>query len=250
MKHNIPTKITHILYGEGQIDEIVGDKIYARFGKTFGVFTYPSAFEEGLLLDEHGLKINIHSDSSDKLASKSASRRKREKDLKETEYNSVEEVQGGYNREVILDANRYIGYKTIYEAINAVTGTEYTVWRKACWPNAITDHAFRIWFPKLKEKKGGQEIPASFDCLNTISDDWNEVVFDDLRRRQTEDTQHYYGYDLIFAKEPGGGAYIFRGVFVRDTEKSYPNHGVSKRIGTKVRVIGKPADRIEILETI
>ena len=153
--------------------------------------------------------------------------------------------------EVILDVNQYVEYKTIYEAINATVGTNYKGWMKACWPSVFPEGAFRMWFPKLKEIKNGRPAPASFDCLNTISDDWNEVIFDDLKKRQTNTSPQYYGYDLIFAKEPNGGPYIFRGVFIRDIEKSYPNHGVNKRIGTKVRltgISGLPADKIEILD--
>lgn len=151
-------------------------------------------------------------------------------------------------REIVLDVADHISYSTIYEAINGTVGTEYTGWMRACWPNYYPVDSFRIWFPKLKEIKKGVEIPASFDCLNTISNDWNEFVFDDLKGRQTEQTEHYYGYDLIFAKEPDGGPYIFRGVFILDAEKTVPNHSVSKRIGTKVRLIGKPASKIEILD--
>lgn len=156
----------------------------------------------------------------------------------------------GTIREVILDAHDMIGHNTIYDAINATVGTQYRGWMKACWPNAFPDGAFRIWFPKLAECRDGQPVPSSFDCLNTISNDWNEVIFDDLKERQTEDGPQYYGYDLIFAKDPDG-PYIFRGVYIRDKEKSRPNHGVSKRIGTKVRLTGKPgqpADKIEILD--
>lgn len=143
-----------------------------------------------------------------------------------------------------------IGHNTIYDAINATVGTQYRGWMKACWPNSFPDGAFRIWFPKLAECRDGQPVPSSFDCLNTISNDWNEVIFDDLKERQTEDDPQYYGYDLIFAKDPDG-PYIFRGVYIRDIEKSRPNHGLSKRIGTKVRLTGKPgqpADKIEILD--
>ena len=153
--------------------------------------------------------------------------------------------------EVILDAYDMIKHNTIYDAINATVGTQYRGWMKACWPNAFPDGAFRIWFPKLAEYRDGQPVPSSFDyCLNTISNDWNEIIFDDLKERQTEDGPQYYGYDLIFAKDPHG-PYIFRGVYIRDKEKSRPNHGVSKRIGTKVRLTGKlgqPADKIEILD--
>ena len=65
-----------------------------------------------------------------------------------------------------------------------------------------------------------------------------------------ENKHSYTGYDLIFAKEPNGGDYIFRGVYVRDVDKSSPNHRVSKRIASKVRLIGDPTYDIELMDTI
>lgn len=148
----------------------------------------------------------------------------------------------------ILDAESNMQFTSIYQALNDCFGTEYTGWMKATWPGYREGRKFRAWFPKLAEKKNGELTAAAFDCVNTISDDWNEVVFDDLQNRYSDTSNAYKGYDLIFAKEPKGGPYIFRGVYKFDEEKSRPNHYVSKRIGTKVRVIGSPATDIEILD--
>ena len=150
----------------------------------------------------------------------------------------------------ILDASQHMEFHTIFGAINDVAGTEYTGWMKACWPNVEGNGKFRMWFPKLAETKNGDLVSAAFDCVNTISDDWNEVVFDDLKNTQADMTKKYWGYDLIFAKDPDGGEYIFRGVYVRDGEKSKPNHDVSKRIATRVRLIGEPAYDIELLDEV
>ena len=53
---------------------------------------------------------------------------------------------------------------------------------------------------------------------------------------------------LIFAKEPKGGPYIFRGVYLKNKEKSEHRHHVYYRIGTKVRLVGQPSEKIEILD--
>ena len=150
---------------------------------------------------------------------------------------------------IILDVNDDIRFHSIYKAINAVAGTDYKGWMKACWPSAYGSDStnFRIWFPKLAERKDGKEVAASFDCLNMLSEDWNEIVYDDLKERDFAENPRYEGYDLIFAKEPNGGDYIFRGVFIRNKEKSHLNHHVESRIATKVKVIGKPAHTIELL---
>ncbi len=137
----------------------------------------------------------------------------------------------------ILDAGNNISFHSIYEAINDCMGTDYTGWMKACWPNVKGNGNFRIWFPKLARIKNGQNVAESFDCVNLISDDWNEFVFDDLKNQQVDMENKYRGYDLIFAKDVDGD-YVFRGLYIRDEGKSAPNHDVSKRIATKVKLIG------------
>ena len=100
----------------------------------------------------------------------------------------------------------------------------------------------------MAETKNGEKVPAAFDCVNTISDDWNEVVYDDLKDGYVEGGKQYTGVNLIFAKEPEGGPYVFRGVFERNIEKTKQNHHVYKRIGTKVKLIGQPAEQMVILD--
>lgn len=149
----------------------------------------------------------------------------------------------------ILDANKKVGFHTIYEAINDCMGTDYTGWMKACWPNVRGNGKFRLWFPKLARKKNGRNEAESFDCVNTISDDWNEFTFDDLKDRHSDMNDKYTGYDLIFAKDVDGD-YIFRGLYVRDEEKSAPNHDVSKRIASRIKLVGNPVYDIEALDEI
>lgn len=112
-----------------------------------------------------------------------------------------------------------------------------------------TKRYFRLWFIKLAKRKNGVLVPAANKCLNTISNDCNEVVYDNLKENEPSgEYKPYRGYSLIYTKDPNGGPYIFRGIFIADMEKSHTNHHVSKRVGTKVRLIGKPAYKIEILD--
>ena len=150
----------------------------------------------------------------------------------------------------ILDASQNIQFHTIVSAINDILGTSYTGWQRATWPSNYGNGRFRMWFPKLAETKNGELVAASFDCVNTLSDDWNEFVFDDLKNTPYDVTKEYNGYDLIFAKDPDGGDYLFRGVYIRDVEKSRPYHYVNKRIATKVRLIGDPVYDIELLDEV
>lgn len=149
----------------------------------------------------------------------------------------------------IIDVNQHLSFNSIYEAINEIVGTNYKGWQQACWPSAKGTEKtnFRIWFPKLAVKRNEKLFPAANDCLNVLSDDWNEMVFDRLNHAPISDEVYYTGYDIIIAKEQSG-KYIFRGVFLLDKDKTYSNHYVSKRIGTKIKLVGTPAYRIEILD--
>ena len=77
----------------------------------------------------------------------------------------------------ILDAMEKYEFPTIFRAINDCIGTEYSGWMTACWPNVKGNGNFRMWFPKLAKKRDGELVPAAFDCVNTISDDWNAFIF-------------------------------------------------------------------------
>ena len=150
----------------------------------------------------------------------------------------------------VLDASKHIEFKSIFEAINACIGTHYTGWMKACYPSVNGDLKFRMWFPKLAKIKNGEKVSAAFDCINTISDDWNQLVFEDLKKSPdyVEKPENIYkGYDLIFAKDTDGG-YLFRGVYVYDEVNSKGNRSVSKRIATKVRLLGNPTTDIELID--
>ena len=230
MTVGINSIVVHKLYGKGIIKKIVDNKLYISFDGQLRIFIYPDAFEKGYLSYDavlNGAGGNMY-------------------DKNGTETPQAGNISG--TREVILDAAHNISYDSIYKAINATVGTEYTGWMKACWPSNNPSQPFRIWFTKLAETKNGELVPAANGCLNTISDDWNEFIYDDLKNGYIEGGERYKGYSLIFAKEPKGGTYLFRGVYRENEELSSPNHYVFKRVGTKVKLIGSPASRIEILD--
>lgn len=151
----------------------------------------------------------------------------------------------------ILDANANVEFDSIYEAINAVAGTNYTGWMRATWPGASKGRVrnFRMWFPKLAKKVNGQYVAAANKCINILSEDGNEFLYEDLNLRDDGTYEPFSNYDLIFAKDVNGG-YKFRGVFLLDASKSSPNHYVSKRVATKVRMLGTPPFNVELLDHI
>lgn len=154
----------------------------------------------------------------------------------------------------VLDAKDNIPFRTIYQLLNECFGTHYTAWMRCGW--APKSKHFSIWVPKLAETKNGKLVPAAFGCINTISDDWNTVVFDDLKFERYIDEPPKYVHAsrnrpcLIFAKEPHGGPYIFRGVYVYDESVSHMMHSVNRRIASRVRLIGDPVEDIELLDSI
>lgn len=231
MKLKVHTRVRHKEYGEGKINKITSDKVYVAFNGKLFIFDLPDAFENNYLIP---IEDDVVIEGKE--------------DLEEAKAENMLKKTQGVN-EVILDAGDMIGYDTIFEAINAATGTNYTAWMKACWPSANTNQSFRLWFIKLAKRKNGVLVPAANKCLNTISNDCNEVVYDNLKENEPSgEYKPYRGYSLIYTKDPNGGPYIFRGIFIADMEKSHTNHHVSKRVGTKVKLIGKPAYKIEILD--
>lgn len=208
------------------------------------IFFIDESYEQGLSPDDNQkfylgktiAKLGMNKNSSNPISY-----------LNPKEYSS-ETASMDPNREAVLDAADKIRYTKIYDAINAAVGSAYTGWMKATWPVDKTKLPFWIWFPKLAESKGGKMVSAANDCVNTISDDWNELVYDDLKDSPPEDENYVVPPVLIFAKEPKGGPYIFRGVYEKNREKSKHRHHVYDRIGTRVKLVGQPSGKIEILD--
>lgn len=153
-------------------------------------------------------------------------------------------------RTQIIDVSERKAFRTIYEAINWCVGTEYKYWGRACWPNYNPTDGFRMWFTQLAYVERGRYVPAAFDCINLLCCNGNYHVFDKVNPKEPDAMNTpKYKYDLIFSKELGG-MYYFRGVFVRDSEHTAPHHYVSKRIATKVKLIGCPARHLELMDSV
>ena len=153
-------------------------------------------------------------------------------------------------RTKILDVSERRAFRTIYEAINWCVGTDYRYWGRACWPNGRPTDGFRMWFTQLAYVERGRYMPATYDCINLICCNGNYHVFDKVNPKEPDVmATQTWKYDLIFSKEVGG-AYYFRGVFIADDEHTAMHHYVSKRIATKVKLIGCPARRLELLDSV
>ena len=151
------------------------------------------------------------------------------------------------DKKVVLDSANPIEFRTMREALSYSLSKGFDGWQQSCWPTRNGNGKFRIWFPQLANMNQEKKVAASNNCVNVLSDDWNTLTYDDLRKTN-EEFQFKGIINLIFAREPHKGPYIFRGVFLLDEENSSPNHYIYRRIGTKVRMIGKPAYDIEIVD--
>ena len=154
----------------------------------------------------------------------------------------------------ILDVNENISFKKKIEAINWCTEKNYnsSSWQQACWPsNQPKSTNFRIWFPKLSDKRNGEYVQTKEGFINYLSDDWYYFYYIDIngKNKNPNPNDRYLGVSIVFAKDFGGD-YIFRGVYKLDIERSRPNHFVHNRIATKIKLIGKPVQRFELLDSV
>ncbi len=152
----------------------------------------------------------------------------------------------------ILDVNENLSFKNKIDAINWCTEKDYsaTSWQQACWPsNHPKSTDFRIWFPKLSDKRHGEYVATKDGFINYLSEDGEYFIYDDINgiNNNPNPNDHYLGVSVIFAKDVDGD-YIFRGVYKLDIEKSGPNHFVHNRIATKIKLVGKPVQRLEYVE--
>ncbi len=150
----------------------------------------------------------------------------------------------------IIDVSERRAFRTIYEAVNWYVGTDYRYWGRACWPSNDPTDGFRLWFTQLAHVEKGRYVPSVNCYLNILCTDGNYFVYDYLGpdKATTKGAADPYG-TLIFTKEVGGD-YIFRGVFKKDFSLTKPDHYVFRRIASKAKLIGCPARRIELLDSI
>ncbi len=206
----VHTKVFQKEYGAGEIVKTIGQNYYVSFSGKMRVFE-EDAFNKGYL--------SLYEEDAALLEN---------------------------DREIVINAAENKGYFSIFEALNETVGTSYTGWMKATWPSNDA-LPFRLWFPKLAETKNGVLIPAANECLNILSSDWNEISYEDLKDNLKVSTA-YTGITLVFAKEPNGGPYIFRGAYRDDRDQMTEKRYVSRRIATRVKLIGKPSKKLELLD--
>lgn len=150
-----------------------------------------------------------------------------------------------YCREIILDAAEQPSYRIIRDAVNAVLGTNYDGYQHSY---KVIASSFMLWFPKLAKEKDGKKYPVKDDWMNVLSEDHS--VIEEIKVSVTsEDPVVKEEPDrLVFAQDTNNtGRYIFRGLYTIVPEKTTQRCTTYRRVATRVKLTGLPADSIEIL---
>lgn len=152
-----------------------------------------------------------------------------------------------------LDANdRTCNFRINIDVLNECFGANKTSYRHACYPQGKNQYLlgtkpeekYLAWLPKL--------FGNSSEWKNTISHDDNtiyEVAEESRNTDWMEEDKHIIDAKrLVFVKPAPDMPYVFKGVFVND-RMDYLNHSY-RRIATKVRLIGNPVTKVELLDHI
>ena len=230
--------------------EIIGKTVKSKATGQEGIITGVSGNKLSVSFDGHASitapmsAFNIDSDLQKEIEEETYKQGKSSATTY-TKRNS-EEASVSYGRIDHLDAKDRIQFYRINEVLNTCFGTDYQAWMKGTWP--LSDY-YWCWFPKLV--KTIKDEPATFGCINVISEDWNTLTY-----IETKDTAADTSNDLhndraiIFAREPDNGPILFRGVYAYDREQSSYKHYVYRRVASKIRIIGNPAYDIEMLDRL
>ena len=153
----------------------------------------------------------------------------------------------------VLDANdRDCTFRINIDVLNAGFGLRKDAYFKAVYPQSKYEYIsgskpgqkFVIWMPKL--------YGNSSEWANRVSDDGNTIyeVAEPTRHIDwiQEDKHPMDVIRLVFVKPDPKRPYRFAGAFVNG-KMDHLNH-TYRRIATKVRVIGDPVRRVELLDRI
>ena len=153
----------------------------------------------------------------------------------------------------ILDANdRSCQFRINIDVLNEAFGVGRSMYARGSYPDKVGEYfpgnkpgdKFVIWMPKLFNNSsywsnslynGGEEIHE--DAENGRAEDWiSEGKLDPSLLR------------IVFVKPDNKSPYKFVGVY--QSGKMDHLHHTYERIATKVKLIGKPVYRVELLDDI
>lgn len=152
----------------------------------------------------------------------------------------------------VLDANDdTCQFRINIDVLNEAFGVGRSMFAKACYPDTKggfipgtkAGDKFFIWMPKL--------YGNSSEWKNVVSEDGNEIyeVAESTRHEDwinDENQDRVENMRIVFVKPDPKSFYKFAGVF-RSSKVTYCNH-TYERIATKIRLIGNPVTKIELLD--
>lgn len=152
----------------------------------------------------------------------------------------------------ILDANDPLcRFRINIDVLNECFGANRNLYMHACYPQGKNKtipgtkygDKFFVWMPKL--------YGNSSEWKNSVSADGKTIYEVAEPTRHTdwmdEDKHVLDGIRLVFVKPDPHEPYRFIGVFV-SKKMDYLRHSYKKRIATKVRLIGDPVYKIELID--
>ena len=231
--------ISRMTGATGYIDRIEKGKHYISFQSMNSIGIDLKGYEDKIVVDEETKNELDEIIQSFKVPSRKTNRSKVDNGKMEILPKSID----------ILDAD---GDKTDFEYIvdilNACFGAGVAGWQKATWPSgrdiAITDSQMTafVWMPKFYRNRSlwKNSISRDREYIYEVADydrneDWTDGDEGNLEKK----------YRIVFVKEAPDTPYRFVGVF-EDFKMEHLNHSY-KRVSSKIKLIGDPVYRIELL---
>ncbi len=223
----------------GYIDRIEKGKLYVSFQSMGAIGIDLKRYEDKITVDDKTKEELDEIIRSFKIPSSKTAKNKTGKGKTEIIPKSID----------VLDVN---GDKTdfdyIIDILNACFGASVAGWQKATWPSgrdiAVSNSqtAAFVWMPKFYRNRSlwKNSISENEEYIYEVADydrneDWTEE----------DGGSHENKYRIVFIKETPDTPYRFVGVF-EDCKMEHLNHSY-KRIASKIRLIGDPVYKIELL---
>lgn len=144
------------------------------------------------------------------------------------------------SKELIIDVQDNISYKTHVEILNEIFGKDYKAHFKATYQ---VNETVKVWFPKIEKDCNGNIKPNSSGWVNRYNSNCSIITTIPPVPRHPSKSGEIVLIFIMF----GHHDYRFVGAFLLDCENSNEHIHIKKRITTKVKLIGKPVDEIELI---
>ena len=223
----------------GCIDRLEKGKLYVSFQSMGAIGIDLKGYEDKIVVDEETKEELDEIIQSFKVPSSKTSKSKTSDRKMEIIPKSID----------VLDVD---GDKTdfdyIIDILNACFGAGVAGWQNATWPFgrdiAVADSQISafVWMPKFYRNRSlwKNSISENGEYIYEVADyDRNEDWVD------VDDGSHVKKYRIVFIKETPETPYRFVGVF-EDCKIEHLNHSY-KRICSRIRLIGNPVYKIELL---